>query len=93
MSNKVVTTIAKVMLDLSLPCLRFNFRGVGQSEGQFDNGQGESDDLLELIDWMRQQFPDFSLCLTGFSFGSYVAYKTATRLSPSVDLNQISVGF
>lgn len=80
MNNKVVTTLVKTFQGLGVPTVRFNFRGVGQSEGQFDNGQGELDDLLAVMDWLQQQQIKNEIWLAGFSFGAYVAAKAATQL-------------
>ncbi len=80
MYNKVVTTLVKTFLALGVNTVRFNFRGVGQSEGLFDQGQGESDDLLAVIDWVQQAYGFKELWLAGFSFGAFVASKTASQL-------------
>ena len=79
MSNKVAHTIAKTFIELGVPTIRFNFRGVDQSEGKFDNGIGEQDDLLAVVNLMREYYPFESLWLGGFSFGSFVAFKTHKR--------------
>ena len=69
MDNKVVQTLAKACVAADWECLRFNFRGVGDSEGVFDAGRGETEDLLQLVD----QWPaDMPLVLAGFSFGAFV---------------------
>src|SRR3990167_2189058 len=54
MQNKIVTTLAKTFQGLGLNTVRFNFRGVGKSEGQFDEGAGELNDLLAVMDWVQQ---------------------------------------
>ena len=77
MMNKVVTTTAKAIFNFSIPVLRFNFRGVGKSIGQFDQGNAETEDMLCLIRTWRQHFPEAKLLLSGFSFGSFVAYRAA----------------
>lgn len=77
MNNKVVTTMVRVFKALGIPCIRFNFRGVGLSEGVYDKGIGESDDMLLLARQCRQQLPGVQCLFAGFSFGSYVAYRTA----------------
>lgn len=79
MGNKVVHMLSKTLVELGLPCVRFNFRGVGRSEGQFDDGNGETDDLLAVINWVNQQFPGAPLCLAGFSFGAFVALRACQR--------------
>jgi len=73
-TNKVVHILASACLKLGMPVLRFNFRGVGASGGQFDNGIGEQQDLGACVDWMMQRYPDAQLNLAGFSFGAFVAY-------------------
>lgn len=79
MNNKVVHTIVKSFRDLGIQTIRFNFRGVGNSEGKFDNGIGETEDVLSVIQWVQQSFPDHNICLSGFSFGAYVSLRAATR--------------
>ena len=76
MQNKVVHTIAKVCNDLGVPAIRFNFRGVGKSEGHFEHGLGEQQDCLAVANWARQQYPNRPIWLAGFSFGSFVAYQS-----------------
>lgn len=78
--NKVVTMTARAMTELGLAAVRFNFRGVGESEGTFDNGRGETLDLLAVTDWVRKARPDDQLWLAGFSFGSWVALQGARHL-------------
>lgn len=80
-TNKVVHILASVFLKLNIPVLRFNFRGVGKSEGQFDNGIGEQEDLAACVAWMQQRYPDAQLQLGGFSFGAYVAYLAHSRFA------------
>lgn len=81
--NKVVHMTARALRELGLNTVRFNFRGVGKSDGEFDDGIGETDDLLAIVEWLRQVSPDDELWLAGFSFGSFVAARAAGRLSPS----------
>lgn len=78
MRNKVVTMIERALRESGLATVRFNFRGVNRSAGEFDDGRGENDDLLAIIDWVRQVQPDDALWLAGFSFGSYIALNNAT---------------
>lgn len=80
MHNKVVTMLARSLGELGLNTVRFNFRGVGQSEGHYDEGRGETLDLLAVAEWVRQTRPDDALWLAGFSFGSYVALLAARHL-------------
>jgi alpha/beta superfamily hydrolase len=80
MHNKVVTILERSMRELGLRTVRFNFRGVGASEGAFDDGYGETDDLFAVVEWVRQTCPDHDLWLAGFSFGAFVALKAAQNL-------------
>ncbi len=83
MNNKVVTTLARVFKELNIPSLRFNFRGVGQSAGEYDHGIGESDDMLLFAQQWQQAQPQAHLICAGFSFGSYVAYRCAAQCAQS----------
>lgn len=78
MDNKVVQTLARAFLQLGYQVARFNFRGVGASAGQYDEGRGEVDDALAVIAAVRD--PALPLALAGFSFGAYVAAAAAARL-------------
>ena len=82
MNNKVVTTTGRALLNRQLPVIRFNFRGVGASEGVFDQGIGETDDLIYLVSLWQQSYPNAKWILAGFSFGSYVAFRAAQILLP-----------
>jgi len=79
MHNKVVTTLAKAFQQIGLTTVRFNFRGVGKSAGEFDAGKGELEDLLAVIDWLRKEHAAKMFWLAGFSFGAYVAAQAAVR--------------
>jgi alpha/beta superfamily hydrolase len=79
LDNKVVQTLAKTFFGLGYVAVRFNFRGVGPSEGTFDEGNGETDDALAVLAWARERFGNLSLALAGFSFGSYVQTRVAKR--------------
>ena len=80
MHNKVVTTLERALRELGLATVRFNFRGVGASQGSFDGGHGETDDALALAAWVQRVRPGDALWMAGFSFGSYVALSVATTL-------------
>ncbi len=80
MHNKVVTMLARSLRELGLIVVRFNFRGVGESAGEYDEGRGETLDLLAVAEWVRRQRPDDAFWLAGFSFGSYVALLGARHL-------------
>jgi uncharacterized protein len=82
LDNKVAQTIARACIDVGWASVRFNFRGVGASEGAWDDGRGEVDDALAVVDaWRwRDEFAGKPLLLGGFSFGGYVAVEAAARL-------------
>lgn len=82
MQNKVVHTLAKSLAANNHSAVRFNFRGVGISEGAYDEGIGETDDALAVVDWVSSQQAGLPLILGGFSFGSFVALKAAALLEP-----------
>lgn len=77
MENKVVQTLARAFVQSGWVAVRFNFRGVGASEGTHDEGRGELDDMLALIE---REAPDGALALAGFSFGSFVASRAVAAL-------------
>ncbi len=81
MDNKVVQTLARALVQLGYRSWRFNFRGIGGSQGQWDEGRGEVDDALAVIAHARASWPEAPLVLGGFSFGAYVASQAAKRLS------------
>lgn len=82
MDNKVVQTLARAFVQRGWRTLRFNFRGVGRSQGGWDAGRGEIDDMMAVIDQCRQNGEP--LALGGFSFGAYVASHAAWRLGEPV---------
>lgn len=79
MNNKVVTTLARAFAAMGIPSVRFNFRGVGLSQGVYDDGVGESDDLLALCQLWASECPESRYFFAGFSFGSYVTYRAALK--------------
>ncbi|WP_207004358.1 alpha/beta hydrolase [Trinickia mobilis] len=83
MDNKVAQTLARTFVQLDYATYRSNFRGVGQTQGEHDNGHGERDDLLAVIDYMRAQpgQADLPLVLAGFSFGTFVLSHVAKALA------------
>lgn len=86
--NKVVTTISRACVQHGLVAVRPDFRGVGHSEGQFDKARGETQDMLALVDQVRQQFPEWAAApwvLAGFSFGTAVAARTYAGLAAAGD--------
>ncbi|MGH8641220.1 MAG: alpha/beta hydrolase [Burkholderiales bacterium] len=80
--NKVVTTLARTFFALGYVAVRPNFRGVGASAGEHDQGRGETDDLLAVAAHLRRQYGDLPFVLGGFSFGSFVQTRVAKRLQP-----------
>jgi len=82
LTNKVVHQLARTFSELGAVSVRFNFRGVGESEGVFDEGRGEFEDLLAVVEWGRQRWPGRRLWLAGFSFGGFIAIKAAEQLAP-----------
>jgi alpha/beta superfamily hydrolase len=86
MHTKVVFRAAKAAILEGLPALRFNFRGVGQSAGQFDGGLGEQQDVVAALDYLGQRFPGCRIFLMGFSFGSWVGLSVGARDSRAVAL-------
>jgi len=80
MLNKVVSTLQRTARDAGLITLRFNYRGVGASEGSHDMGTGEVDDAQAAAAWLRAKHPDLPLTLFGFSFGGFVAASLGGRL-------------
>lgn len=76
MHTKAVFQGAKGLVRIGCVVLRFNFRGVGMSEGQFDEGRGESADYRAALDFIHAQYPDVPLWAAGFSFGAWVGLET-----------------
>jgi len=77
MHNKVVHTLARSFVQMGYVALRFNFRGVEQSEGSYDSGDGELDDALAAVEWVRATYPERPVWLAGFSFGAAIAVRAA----------------
>lgn len=86
MRNKVVHMIEKSFRDLGAYTVRFNFRGVNESAGNFDDGVGETEDLMAVFEWVRSVKPDCKIWLAGFSFGSFVALKAVHQIEPELML-------
>lgn len=93
MRNKVVHTLAGAFVSMNVTAVRFNFRGIGSSEGGYDEGRGELDDALAVLDWAAERWPQRQLWVAGFSFGGWVALRAAARrpvrqlvtVAPAVD--------
>ncbi len=77
MQDAVLDTVSDVFLAEGIDCLRFNFRGVGNSQGAFDNGRGETQDAVEALGWARANIQHTNeLWLAGYSFGANIAWRT-----------------
>lgn len=77
MDNRIVYRAAKAAAAAGYAALRFNFRGVGQSTGQFDQGIGEKKDVLAALGWLEKKYPGLPLALIGYSFGAWVGLQVA----------------
>jgi alpha/beta superfamily hydrolase len=86
MHNKVVYRTAKALDSLGIPVLRFNFRGVGASEGTYDRGRGEAEDVRSALDYLEENFPGVPLLVAGFSFGAWVGLRVGCADSRVVEL-------
>jgi alpha/beta superfamily hydrolase len=91
MHNKVVYRVARGLRRRGAVVLRFNFRGVGRSEGKHDEGAGEIHDTRAALDWLRSRYPHLPYSLAGFSFGSRVILNLGCTLGEALRL--IAVGF
>jgi len=86
MDNKVVQTLARAFVACGWTAVRFNFRGVGGSEGVPDEGRGEGEDMVEIV---AQMAPGEPLAIAGFSFGAFVASRVVERLWASRDIRNV----
>jgi hypothetical protein len=85
MNNKVVYTLYQNFVRRGFSCLRFNFRGVGRSQGAFARGEGELSDAATALDWMQMYNENASGCwIGGFSFGAWIAMQLLMR-RPEID--------
>jgi len=91
MHNKVVYRIARGLRRSRAAVLRFNFRGVGRSEGEHAGGIGEIEDALAAVQWLKAQYADLPFALAGFSFGSRVILKLGCSIEGAARL--MAVGF
>lgn len=80
-TNKVAHALARTFVTLGYCALRPNFRGVGQTQGTHDEGRGETDDMLAVLDEAKRRCGDLPVVLAGFSFGAYVQTRVAKRLA------------
>ena len=83
-TNKVAHTLARSFRDLGFAAIRPNVRGVGQSAGEHDEGNGETEDMLSVITWAQSRWGSMPLALAGFSFGGYVQTRIANRLADGI---------
>lgn len=81
MDNKVALTLARTFVGLGYAVARMNFRGVDQSEGVHDRGEGETDDMHVLLEHMQGLYPDLPVALSGFSFGTFVQSRLQRQLA------------
>lgn len=81
MDNKVVTTLARMYRHLGVDAVRFNFRGVGASAGSHDQGRGEVEDMLAVVQWALASAPQSALLLAGYSFGSAIAAAASEQVA------------
>ena len=80
MNNKIVQLMYNVFLENNFSVIKINFRGVGKSEGVFDNGQGELSDAAAALDWIERENLDYSQCwVSGFSFGALICMQLIMR--------------
>ena len=86
MHNKVVHTAAKACNELGIDAIRFNYRGVGKSQGSFGDSIGESEDLQSVIDFVKSHNPNARLILAGFSFGSFIALTGAVNKNNNCEM-------
>lgn len=86
MQNKVVQTLARAFVLAGWSAVRFNFRGIGASEGSYDEGRGELADMLAVV---QQMAPAGPLCLAGFSFGAFVTTHAVAAVAPLRDVQKV----
>jgi alpha/beta superfamily hydrolase len=75
MDNRIVYRAAKAAAVVGFAALRFNFRGVGKSSGQYDQGLGEREDVSAALRWMKNRYPELPLAVIGYSFGAWVGLQ------------------
>ena len=85
MNTKVVYNLYNCFVSNGFSALRFNFRGVGKSDGKFDGGEGELSDAAVILDWLQNNNPNTKQCwIAGFSFGAWIAMQLLMR-RPEID--------
>lgn len=77
MHDPVLDTVATTLSECGFGTVRFNFRGVGESDGAFDGGQGETEDLRAVLEYVRRDFEPTKLWVGGYSFGAFVVQQTS----------------
>jgi alpha/beta superfamily hydrolase len=85
MHDGVLQIMVDALAPLGIHCVRFNFRGVGQSSGQFDNGAGEIRDVIAVAQWAKSRWPGLKLMLGGYSFGAAMSLIAASKIEDNVD--------
>ena len=100
MNNKVVYNLHYKFFEMGFTCLRFNFRGVGRSQGEFDQGIGELSDAASALDYLQAMNPSAKFCwVAGFSFGSWIGMQLLMRrpeitgfvsVSPPANINDFT---
>ena len=100
MNTKIIFKLYKIFIESGFSTIRFNFRGVGKSEGEFDNGEGELSDAACILDWLQQYNTNSKICwVAGFSFGAWIAMQLLMRrpeingfvsISPPANLRDFS---
>jgi uncharacterized protein len=93
MHTKAIFRSARALQALGMVTLQFNFRGVGQSTGAFDEGRGEKDDVRAAIDFLRERYPNAKLALLGFSFGAWVGLQVGAEDERIVQLVGLGIPF
>jgi alpha/beta superfamily hydrolase len=81
MTNKVAHALARSCNECGMVSVRFNYRGVGDSAGSYDNGIGETEDALAVVNWAQTRWPGLAVNLAGFSFGGGVALRASLRIN------------
>src|SRR5437660_5002725 len=85
MNNRIVYSIYQTFVRRGFSTLRFNFRGVGRSQGSFDRGEGELSDAASALDWLQTYNPNAQACwIAGFSFGAWIGMQLLMR-RPEID--------
>ena len=80
MHSKIIFKLYKIFAESGFSTIRFNFRGVGKSDGTFDNGEGELSDAACILDWLQQYNTNSKICwVAGFSFGAWIAMQLLMR--------------